>query len=51
MANMTRGICEYLIEYNADGSFSGILLESWEANEDATQYTLQRAPRRDLQQR
>jgi peptide/nickel transport system substrate-binding protein len=44
LANMTRGICEYLIEYNADGSFSGILLESWEANEDATQYTLNVRP-------
>ncbi|MEM6388322.1 MAG: ABC transporter substrate-binding protein, partial [Pseudomonadota bacterium] len=40
MANVTRGFLEYLVEYNADGSFSGILLESWEANEDATQYTL-----------
>lgn len=40
MANLSRGICEYLVEYNNDGSFSGILLESWEANEDATQYTL-----------
>lgn len=38
--NMTRGIAEYLLELNADGSFSGVLLESWEANEDATQYTL-----------
>jgi peptide/nickel transport system substrate-binding protein len=44
LANMTRGFCEYLIEYNADGSFSGILLESWEANEDATQYTLNVRP-------
>jgi peptide/nickel transport system substrate-binding protein len=50
MANMTRGFLEYLIEYNADGSFSGVLLESWEANEDATQYTL-RAAGRDLEQR
>ncbi|MEJ6394676.1 ABC transporter substrate-binding protein [Gymnodinialimonas sp. 2305UL16-5] len=40
MANVTRGFLEYLIEYNADGSFSGILLDSWEANEDATVYTL-----------
>ncbi|AHM04990.1 Oligopeptide/dipeptide ABC transporter, periplasmic substrate-binding protein [Roseibacterium elongatum DSM 19469] len=40
MANVSRGILEYLIEYNADGSFSGVLLDSWEANEDATQYTL-----------
>jgi len=40
MGNFTRGFLEYLIEYNADGSFSGILLDSWEANADATQYTL-----------
>ena len=40
LGNMTRGILEYLIEYNNDGSFSGVLLEDWEANEDATQYTL-----------
>ena len=44
LANMTRGITEYLIELNPDGSFSGILLESWEANEDATQYTLRLRP-------
>jgi peptide/nickel transport system substrate-binding protein len=44
MANITRGFLEYLIEYNADGSFSGVLLESWEANEDATQYTLRVRP-------
>jgi peptide/nickel transport system substrate-binding protein len=31
---------EYLIQYNPDGSFEGRLLESWEANADATQYTL-----------
>jgi len=42
--NNTRGICEYLIELNADGSFSGILLESWEANDDASQYTLRVRP-------
>jgi peptide/nickel transport system substrate-binding protein len=44
MGNITRGICEYLIEYNNDGSFSGVLLESWEANEDASQYTLRVRP-------
>jgi peptide/nickel transport system substrate-binding protein len=44
MANITRGFLEYLIEYNADGSFSGVLLESWEANEDASQYTLRLRP-------
>jgi len=44
IGNMTRGINEYLIEYNTDGSFSGVLLESWEANEDASQYTLRVRP-------
>jgi peptide/nickel transport system substrate-binding protein len=44
MANITRGFLEYLIQYNTDGSFSGVLLESWEANEDASQYTLRLRP-------
>jgi peptide/nickel transport system substrate-binding protein len=40
IANIYRGWLEYLIQYNPDGSFEGRLLESWEANADATQYTL-----------
>ncbi|UWQ55739.1 ABC transporter substrate-binding protein [Leisingera caerulea] len=40
MGNQTRGTLEYLVEYNNDGSFSPMLLESWEINEDATVYTL-----------
>ena len=44
LGNLSRGIVEYLVEYNRDGSFSGVLLESWEANEDATQYTLRLRP-------
>ncbi|KIC14299.1 ABC transporter substrate-binding protein [Leisingera sp. ANG-Vp] len=40
MANFSRGTIEYLVEYNNDGSFSPMLLESWEVNEDATVYTL-----------
>jgi peptide/nickel transport system substrate-binding protein len=38
--NQGRGTWEYLVQYNSDGSFSGMLLEGWEVNEDATQYTL-----------
>ncbi len=40
IATFTAGWLEYLVEYNSDGSFEPMLLESWEANEDATQYTL-----------
>ncbi len=44
LANFTRGWLEYMVEYNADGSLRGMLLESWEANDDATQYTLKVRP-------
>ena len=40
IANFTRGWLEYLVEYNADGTFRGMLLDNWVANDDATQFTL-----------
>ncbi len=40
LANVCRGWLEYLVQYERDGSLTPILLESWEANEDATEYTL-----------
>ena len=40
LANVCRGWLEYLVHYERDGSLTPVLLESWEANEDATQYTL-----------
>jgi peptide/nickel transport system substrate-binding protein len=44
IANIYRGWLEYLIQYNPDGSFEGRLLESFEANADASQYTLKVRP-------
>jgi peptide/nickel transport system substrate-binding protein len=40
LANVCRGWLEYMVQYERDGSLTPILLESWEANEDATEYTL-----------
>jgi peptide/nickel transport system substrate-binding protein len=39
-ANFCRGWLDYLANFNRDGSVTGSLLESWEANETADQYTL-----------
>lgn len=44
LSNFTRGYLEYLVEYQIDGSIAPALLESWEVNEDATEYTLNVRP-------
>ena len=43
-ANFCRGWLDYMTSFNRDGSVSGGLIESWEANADATQYTLRLRP-------
>ncbi|MGB3556824.1 MAG: ABC transporter substrate-binding protein [Jannaschia sp.] len=44
LSNFSRGWLEYLVEYNRDGSISGMLLEGWQVNEDATEYVLNVRP-------
>jgi peptide/nickel transport system substrate-binding protein len=44
LANFARGWLEYLVFYNSDGTFTPFLLEGWEVNDDASQYTLRVRP-------
>jgi peptide/nickel transport system substrate-binding protein len=44
LANVARGWLEYLVFYNSDGTFSPMLLEGWEIDEDAARYTLRVRP-------
>lgn len=40
LANFARGWLDYLVEYENDGSLRPMLLESWDVNENATEFTL-----------
>jgi peptide/nickel transport system substrate-binding protein len=44
LANVCRGWLEYLVSYERDGTVQPVLLESWDANEDATIYLLKIRP-------
>ncbi|MBM2576663.1 ABC transporter substrate-binding protein [Jannaschia sp. Os4] len=44
MSYVAGGWLEHLVLYHNDGTFTGFLLEGWETNEDATQYTMRVRP-------
>lgn len=44
MYNCVAGVLELLVEARRDGSFAGSLVESWDVNENATEYTFNIRP-------